>query len=159
MIVSISVFSFFSSSSFPANASVPLLCYCFSSGSQHHPEPAESATKREQWEPAGEMPFQLLYWNIKFLPAFSIKKGKEQELVLMFVSWTQIPLSSIIKCAASLIHSTLQHFDRTLVVEVFVSKLSNNITFSYNIICMNVNCILPMHQNFEANKPSLSSVL
>lgn len=76
----------------------------------------------------------------------------------MFISWTQIPLGSITKYAASLIGSTLQHFDRTLVLKVFVSKLSNSVTFSH-IIYKNANCILPMHQNFEANKPSLSSVL
>lgn len=56
-------------------------------------------------------------------------------------------------------HNALQHFDRTLVVEVFVSKPSNNMTFSCYIICVNANCILSVHQKFEANKPSLSSVL
>lgn len=151
MTVSLSVFFiFFSSSCFPENASGPILFCCFSADSQHHMEPAESATKRRSSENALVRCFQLPLSNIRFLSGISIKKWKEKALVLMLNSNPALYVRPLLYREF--------RFDRTLFAEI-VSKLSSNVTFSYSTNYMNEKCVLPMHQKFEAKEPSLSNVL
>lgn len=109
---------------------------------------------KEHWEPTGEMlavttlKYQVLVWDF------------HQEMKIIGIgayTWTKILHDSLI-CAASLIQSTLQCFDRILLVEI-ASKLSSNVTFSYSTNYTNEKCVLPMRQKFEVNKPSPSSIL
>lgn len=154
MTVSFSVFSFLSA---PAlSLTMPQDLFSAALGRlTASPGTAESATKWRSSENPLVRCFQLPLSQISgSCLGFPSRNERNRNWCLHL---TQILDDSLI-CAASLIQSTLQCFDRTLFVEI-VSKPSSNVTFSYSTNCMNERCFLPMHQIFEASKPSLSSVL
>lgn len=163
MIVSISNF-FSSSSCFPTSASGPLLYWCFSSDSQHHLQPAESSSERSSSENSlSSMLFQLLHYYSGsyltfFFPHKEMGRGRKEIWCICLSTELKYHLAQT-QHIQFLCCTTHCSFLTEVAVKVFASKLSNHMTFSCNIIYKNVNCILPAHQNFEANKPSLSSVL
>lgn len=109
---------------------------------------------KEQQEPTGEM------LSVTTLKYESLVWDFHQEMKRIGIGAYSQPLilhDSLI-CTASLIQSTLQCFDRTLLVEI-VSKVSSNVTFSYSTNYMNEKCVLPMHQKFEAVYCNFCSII
>lgn len=158
MIVSSSGFNFFNSNSFLANASDPLLCRWFSTDSHHHPEAADSATKR------GSSDNPLVRCSFSYYAQISGSCLHFPERNEKNRNWCLCLSVEVTSHMALLLNMQPLWYTAhcNILTELCLSKCLPPdwvTTFSYNIIRTNANCILPVHNNFEANKPSLSSVL